>query len=95
MITNIQKISKDKGADGMGKSKETEGTINAVIYIRVSSTQQVEEGYSLETQEKILRQYCEVMDWKVQEVYRDKGISGKRINRPSLQRMFKDIKRGE
>lgn len=38
----------------MGKSKVTEGNINAVLYIRVSSTQQVEEGYSLETQEKII-----------------------------------------
>ena len=95
MITNIQKISKDKGADGMGKSKGTEGNINSALYIRVSSTQQVKEGYSLETQEKILRQYCEVMGWKVEEVYRDKGISGKRINRPSLQRMFKDINKGK
>lgn len=95
MITNIQKISKEKGADGMGKSKGSEGSINAVLYIRVSSTQQVEEGCSLETQEKILRQYCEVMDWKVEEVYKDKGVSGKRINRPSLQRMFKDIKKGK
>ncbi|WP_432663365.1 hypothetical protein R9X47_22640 [Wukongibacter baidiensis] len=37
--------------------------INAGIYIRVSSAQQAEEGYSLETQERTLKKYCEVMDW--------------------------------
>lgn len=67
MITNIQKINKEKGADGMGKSKGNEGTINAALYIRAFSTQPVEDGYSLETQEKILCQYCQVMGWKVQK----------------------------
>jgi len=69
--------------------------INAGIYIRVSSTQQARKGYSLETQEKTLKKYCEVMDWNVSDVYKDKGISSKRINHTELQGMFIDIKKGK
>lgn len=35
------------------------------------------------------------MDWNVCDVYMDRGISGRRINRPELQRMFMDIKKGK
>lgn len=79
----------------MAKKKQIINNVVRVgIYIRVSSRQQVEEGYSLEAQERTLRQYCEIMGWEVHTKYKDEGISGKKFNRPALQQMLKDAKTG-
>ena len=41
------------------------------IYTRVSTTNQAEEGYSIDEQIDKLKMYCEAMDWKVSEIYTD------------------------
>ncbi len=55
----------------------------AVIYIRVSSADQV-SGTSLATQEAECRAWCLRHEYQVAEVYRDEGESAKTADRPGL-----------
>jgi site-specific DNA recombinase len=58
----------------------------AVIYLRVSTTCQAEEGVSLEAQEAKAREWAAREGFVVNYVFRDAGISGKATsNRPGLQ----------
>ncbi len=58
----------------------------AVIYIRVSTMMQVDEGVSLDAQKAKAKAWAELNDYEVKEVYTDAGISGKRAdNRTGLQ----------
>lgn len=66
--------------------------LRAAIYIRVSTSWQAEEGYSLETQEHLLRDYCRSRKIQVVEVYADEGISAKDVkHRPEMQRLLRDV----
>lgn len=56
--------------------------IKAVIYARVSSKEQEETGYSLEAQEKLLRDYANHKDLELTKVYRvTESASGKQIRK--------------
>lgn len=44
-------------------------------YLRVSSKEQAEEGYSLDAQQRIIRSYCEAHGWPEPEWYQDAGRS--------------------
>lgn len=66
--------------------------IIVAIYIRVSTTEQAEEGYSLGEQEARLRAYCEAKGWIVYKVYIDGGFSGGNIERPALSNLIRDAK---
>jgi len=58
---------------------------SAIIYLRVSTLTQAQEGIGLEAQEQRCREYCAAHDMKVVAVNVDGGISGKRMdNRPEL-----------
>ncbi|MGZ9759142.1 cassette chromosome recombinase CcrB [Staphylococcus pseudintermedius] len=63
-------------------------------YIRVSTERQV-EGYSIEGQITQIEQYCQFNDYELVDIYADRGISGKSMNRPELQRMLNDAKNGK
>lgn len=68
-------------------------TINKVaIYIRVSTTSQAEEGYSIDEQKDKLKSYCDIKDWNVYKVYTDGGFSGSNTERPALEKLIKDAK---
>ena len=61
------------------------------IYCRVSTIEQAEEGYSIDEQERLLRDWCNRMNYSVYKVYSDRGISGKEVkNRPALKELLKD-----
>ncbi len=66
----------------------------AFIYIRVSTREQAEEGYSIGEQEERLKKYCDAMNWNIGGVFIDPGFSGANINRPALQKMIKEIEKG-
>lgn len=69
---------------------------SVALYIRVSTSEQSEFGYSLAAQTEALMEYCKVNQWHVSEVYADEGISGKRAdNRPALQRLLADAEQGK
>lgn len=61
------------------------------IYIRVSTEEQANEGFSLGAQEDCLKQYANAKGYEVYDIYVDDGYSGKDYNRPEIQRLFKDL----
>ena len=63
-------------------------------YIRVSTERQV-EGYSIDGQITQIEQYCQFNGYELVYIYADRGISGKSMNRPELQRMLNDAKNGK
>lgn len=63
-------------------------------YIRVSTEKQV-MGYSIEGQITQIEQYCQFNGYELVDIYSDRGISGKSMNRPELQRMLNDAKNGK
>jgi site-specific DNA recombinase len=60
----------------------------AVIYCRVSTKEQVEEGNSLSTQEKICREYSLKHGYDIADIFVEQGESAKTQNRPELRRMM-------
>lgn len=61
------------------------------IYTRVSTLEQKEKGYSIDEQERKLRSYCEINDWKVHDVYVDAGYSGAKRSRPALSKLIDNL----
>lgn len=60
----------------------------AVIYCRVSSIKQVEEGHGLDSQETRCRDYAARKGYEIVEVFNDRGVSGGMIDRPGMQSML-------
>lgn len=61
------------------------------IYARVSTTEQAEEGYSIDEQIRVLKEFCEKEGYGVYDEYVDRGISGKNITgRPAIKRLLAD-----
>ena len=56
-------------------SEQNNSPTKAVIYCRVSSTKQIEEGHGLQSQETRCRQYAEGKGYEVEAVFPD-GVSG-------------------
>jgi site-specific DNA recombinase len=70
--------------------------IKAVIYARVSTAEQAEEGYSIEAQLENVRKKCQQEGREVVDEYIDRGVSGKSIEkRFALQKLIKDAKEGK
>ena len=62
------------------------------LYIRVSTEDQVREGYSLDVQREYLINFAKQHGYEVYEVYSDEGISAGTTDRPALQKLLKDAK---
>ena len=62
------------------------------IYVRVSTDDQRDNGYSIDSQLRMIKEYCEKNDYDIVDVYNDAGHSGKDLMRPEMQRLLKDIK---
>ncbi|HWB02936.1 MAG TPA: recombinase family protein [Verrucomicrobiales bacterium] len=60
----------------------------AVIYCRVSTKEQVEEGNSLITQERICRDYCQKNGYEVSVVFLEQGESAKTADRTELRKLL-------
>lgn len=70
--------------------------VNTGIYVRVSTEEQAQEGYSIRAQEQKLKDYARIKDWGVYNIYADEGISGKNIvERPAINSLIEDIKNGK
>lgn len=68
-------------------------TNKVAIYVRVSTSIQAEEGYSIDEQKDKLEAYCKIKDWKIYDTYIDGGFSGSNTKRPELERLINDAKR--
>lgn len=65
---------------------------SARCYIRVSTQEQADEGYSIQGQKERLTSYCEALGYIIDDFYVDGGFSGTNINRPGLERLINDVK---
>ncbi|WP_312522464.1 recombinase family protein [Anaerospora sp.] len=73
----------------------TLSVIKVAIYVRVSTEEQAEHGYSIDAQLNTLRDYCRLYNKEVFHEYVDRGISGKEMTRrEQLQRLLKDAEQG-
>lgn len=74
--------------------KDISNTVRTVIYIRVSSEEQVKHGYSLQAQRERLIEYCKEKGYQLIEIYIDEGKSArsKLKNRTELLRLIEDAK---
>lgn len=65
----------------------------ADLYIRVSTDEQADKGYSQRGQEELLRKYCDLNKISVRKViYEDH--SAKTFNRPEWKAYLLDLKKG-
>ena len=85
---------KSKAPFTIAETGETEaesrdsGLIEAVIYCRVSSAKQVEEGHGLASQETRCREYAARKGYAVAQVFHDKAVSGGLSDRPGVMAML-------
>jgi site-specific DNA recombinase len=69
--------------------------VETAIYARVSTEEQAQEGFSIRAQQQKLKEFANIKDWSIYDIYLDEGISGKNITqRPAINRMIADIKAG-
>lgn len=66
----------------------------ADLYIRVSTDEQADKGYSQRSQEEVLRKYCEINNITVRKVVFE-DHSAKSFNRPGWQKLQNDLKRSK
>jgi DNA invertase Pin-like site-specific DNA recombinase len=64
-------------------------TKRAALYVRVSSGEQ-----NTGAQERALREYVQRRGWKLQQIYRDQGVSGASSSRPAVNELMKACRRG-
>jgi len=60
-------------------------------YIRVSTQQQVDEGLSLGDQERRISEHVRAQGGVLTGIYADRGVSGRKDDRPELQRLLGDL----
>lgn len=60
----------------------------AAVYIRVSTQEQAQEGYSVGEQRERLIAYCKAQNWLIADIYVDGGYTGSNLNRPGMQKMI-------
>jgi len=60
----------------------------AVIYCRVSSERQVNEGHGLNSQEKRCRDFANNKGYKVVKAFYDEGVSGGLFERPAMKNLI-------
>ena len=64
---------------------------SAAIYVRVSTEEQAEEGYSIDAQRSLLEKYCKAEGMEVAGVYVDDGYSGRNVKRPGYAKMMEEM----
>jgi len=77
------------------KEKPKKANLSTAIYVRVSTDEQAQEGFSIRGQTEKLKAYALLKEWDIYNIYSDEGISGKNIvDRPAINRLIEDIKKG-
>ena len=66
-----------------------------VIYIRVSTARQDQEGYSIPLQKERLIAFCKAKGWAVAGVYIDPGHSGSSLDRPGITALVEGVRAGK
>lgn len=66
---------------------------NVLIYLRVSTDEQAEKGYSLQSQEEKLLNYCNKNGYEVLNVFKEDYSAWKGFNRPAYNKLSNYIKK--
>ncbi|MDD2435885.1 MAG: recombinase family protein, partial [Bacilli bacterium] len=61
--------------------------LKAGIYVRVSTEEQRDYGYSIDGQIRELKDYCKRKNYIIVDIYNDAGHSAKDLKRPNMERM--------
>ena len=72
------------------KTEQYAPTKRAALYIRVSTLEQAQEGYSVGEQKERLIAYCKAKDWLIADIYVDGGYTGSNLNRPGIQKLISE-----
>ena len=64
--------------------------MECVVYMRVSTEKQAEEGNGLESQKRDIQNYCKKNEYIITDYYIDDGYTGANMDRPELQRLISD-----
>lgn len=65
------------------------------LYLRVSTQEQAQRGWSIEGQYTELRKFCEIHeDWKVVRVLKDPGFTAANLERPGIQQLLELARSG-
>ena len=67
---------------------------SVAIYVRVSTTEQAREGYSIDEQIDILKKFAADRNWRVPKIYKDAGFSGAKLDRPAMEQLIRDCQHG-
>lgn len=67
-------------------------SIRTGIYVRVSTDDQRDNGFSIDSQLRMLKEHCEKNNYDIIGVYDDDGYSGKTLMHPAMQKLLQDIK---
>jgi site-specific DNA recombinase len=62
--------------------------MNAIIYCRVSTDRQMNEGHGIDSQEKRCKDWCIKNNHEVNKIFRDEGVSGSIGDRPAVREML-------
>lgn len=65
--------------------------MHVAIYVRVSTDEQAEQGFSLDVQKERLLAYCKSQGWDDVRIYMDDGYSGTNLDRPAMKRLIRHI----
>ena len=66
--------------------------MNCLVYLRVSTKEQAEGGYSIPAQRAACLKFIQDKDWTLVDEYADRGESARTARRPQLQEMLLRIK---
>jgi len=73
------------------QAQNQQGKPLAAIYVRVSTQEQVQHGFSLDAQQENLTNYAKALGYELYKIYRDEGKSAKDItHRPEMVQMLAD-----
>lgn len=61
---------------------------NSILYIRVSTEEQVKHGYSTDSQIETCTNFAKQMGYEVSKIFIEEGLSAKDLNRPALKELM-------
>ncbi len=64
-------------------------------YVRVSTDEQAELGYGIQTQRARIESYAQALGLDLQEIITDDGYSGATLQRPGLEKLLQKVEAGE
>ncbi|MBS3086768.1 recombinase family protein, partial [Candidatus Pacearchaeota archaeon] len=67
----------------------------AAIYVRVSTQEQAQQGFSLNAQQEALENYAKALGYEIHKIYRDEGKSAKDLKRPEMTNLLQDAEKGK